>query len=175
MPSSAPPKFQRQIIVSGETVDVPPAFHNDTQIPIQISRLVLHIHKNPALLDLYTNHSNFVCVVSNGTAVLGLGDIGGFFPDNDPSTEGICSLELLKEIRKRMLAEGYHVVNVDSLIMIERPKMKPYIPQMRKNIADILDIDASDVNVKATCYEKMGPVGEGKAVIAQVVVLLQED
>lgn len=103
---------------------------------------------------------------------MGLRDIGSHFSDKDPKYEGISSLELLDKTRKMLDDNGYKVVNIDSLIMIEKPKMAPYIDQMRKNIADTLLIDESLVNVKATCFEKMGFVGKGEGVIAQAVVLI---
>ncbi len=105
---------------------------------------------------------------------MGLKDIGTHFSDKDPKYAGISSLKLLDETRKMLDEHGFKVVNIDSLIMIEKPKMAPYIDQMRKNIANILMIDESLVNVKATCFEKMGFVGEGKGAIAQAVVLIDE-
>ncbi len=105
---------------------------------------------------------------------MGLKDIGTHFSDKDPKYAGISSLKLLDETRKMLDEHGFKVVNIDSLIMIEKPKMAPYIDQMRKNIANILMIDESLVNVKATCFEKMGFVGEGGGAIAQAVVLIDE-
>ncbi len=105
---------------------------------------------------------------------MGLKDIGTHFSDKDPKYAGISSLKLLDETRKMLDEHGFKVVNIDSLIMIEKPKMAPYIDQMRTNIANILMIDESLVNVKATCFEKMGFVGEGKGAIAQAVVLIDE-
>ena len=105
---------------------------------------------------------------------MGLRDIGTHFSDNDPKYEGISSLKLLEKTKEMLDDNGYMVVNIDSLIMIEKPKMAPYIDQMRKNIADTLMIDESLVNVKATCFEKMGFVGQGEGVIAQAVVLIDD-
>lgn len=105
---------------------------------------------------------------------MALGDIGSWFPDNDPRYEGISSLLLLKKIGQVMREHEYEISNIDALILIEKPKMRPYIEQMRKNLADTLGIDIQQVNVKATTYEKMGPIGQGQAVEAQAVVLLKE-
>ena len=105
---------------------------------------------------------------------MGLRDIGTHFSDKDPKYEGISSLKLLEKTKEMLDDNGYMVVNIDSLIMIEKPKMAPYIDQMRKNIADTLMIDESLVNVKATCFEKMGFVGQGEGVIAQAVVLIDD-
>jgi len=105
---------------------------------------------------------------------LGLGDIGKFFPDNDPQYEGINSLILLDKIYEVMDEKGYQIGNVDSLIMIEKPKMKDYISEMRNNIAEHLHCSADRVNVKATTYEGLGPVGQQEAVLGCAVVLLEE-
>ena len=105
---------------------------------------------------------------------LGLGDLGHFFPDNDPQYENISSLILLKEIVRIMKEKHYKVNNVDSLIIIERPKMAPYISQMKNNLSEILEIEPEQVNVKATCSETLGFVGKSQVVRCQAVVLLQE-
>lgn len=105
---------------------------------------------------------------------MGLKDIGTHFSDRDPKYEGISSIKLLEATKQMMDEHGYKIVNVDSLIMIEKPKMAPYIEQMRDNIAKALDCDKSLINVKATCFEGMGFVGEGKGAIAQAVVLIDD-
>ena len=101
-------------------------------------------------------------------------DIGTHFPDNDDRYKGISSLRLLEETYKLMDSEGYKIVNVDSLIIIEKPKMAPYIDEMRKNIALVLHTDTNNINVKATCAEGLGFVGEGKGAVAQAVVLIDD-
>lgn len=103
---------------------------------------------------------------------MGLKDIGTHFSDKDPKYKGISSLKLLEATKKMMDENGYKVINVDSLIIIEKPKMAPHIEQMRKNIADCLNTDVSNINVKATCSEGMGFVGKGEGAIAQAVVLI---
>ena len=105
---------------------------------------------------------------------MGLKDIGTHFPDTDPKYEGVSSLFLLDETYKMMVEHGYELVNLDSLIMIEKPKMAPHIDQMRKNIAEHLHCDVSQINVKATRGEGMGFVGRGEGVEATCVCLLQE-
>lgn len=106
---------------------------------------------------------------------LGLGDLGTFFPDNDPQYKGISSLVLLEKIYEMMKKEGYHVGNIDSTIMIEKPKMAPYKKQMEENIARILHCDVSKINVKATRGEKLGFVGRQEGAQAFAVCLLEED
>lgn len=105
---------------------------------------------------------------------MGLKDLGTHFPDNDPKYEGISSLILLEEVYKLMDDNGYRIVNVDSLIMIEKPKMAPYIDDMRKNISKVLRTEKNNINVKATRGEGLGFVGEGLGVEASAVVLIEE-
>lgn len=113
-------------------------------------------------------------IIESIIGAMGLKDIGTHFSDKDPKYEGISSLLLLDETYKMMEENGYELVNLDSLIMIEKPKMAPYIDQMRKNIAEHLHCDISKINVKATCSEKMGFVGEGRGAQAQCVCLINE-
>lgn len=113
-------------------------------------------------------------IIESIIGAMGLKDIGTHFSDKDPKYEGISSLLLLDETYKMMEENGYKLVNLDSLIMIERPKMAPYIDQMRENIAKHLHCDVSQINVKATCSEKMGFIGEGRGAQAQCVCLINE-
>lgn len=111
-------------------------------------------------------------------AILGsvaLGDLGKHFPDTDPKWKGADSMRILEGCNDLLHKKGYHVVNVDSLVMIERPKMAPHIQQMRENIANALHVDVDYVNVKATRGEKMGFVGREEGVLAQAVVLVESD
>lgn len=105
---------------------------------------------------------------------MGLKDIGTHFSDKDSKYKGISSIKLLEETKKMMDDNNYKIVNIDSLIMIEKPKMAPYIEEMRENIAKALDCEKTLINVKATCFEGMGFVGEGKGAIAQAVVLIDK-
>lgn len=106
---------------------------------------------------------------------LALGDLGKWFPDTDPKWEGVSSLVILKEVARMMQKKGYHIGNVDALVMIERPKMAPHIMKMRENIASCLHTDIDNVSVKATRGEKLGFVGREEGVLAQAVVLLEEN
>ncbi len=105
---------------------------------------------------------------------LALGDLGHHFPDTDPKWEGVNSIIILKEVGKMMKDKGYKIGNVDSLILIEKPKMAPHIEQMRKNFADALECDVDKISVKATRGEGLGFVGRKEGVLAQAVVLLEE-
>lgn len=105
---------------------------------------------------------------------LALGDIGKFFPDTDDKYKGADSLELLKEVGCMISKKGYIVGNIDSIIMAQAPKMAPHIDQMRKNIANALGIDVSQVGVKATTTENLGFEGRKEGISSQAVVLLEK-
>jgi len=103
----------------------------------------------------------------------GLGDIGIHFPDSDMKYKNISSLLLLEEVRKKMEGKDFSIVNIDSILVMQKPKVSNYIAGMRKNIAGTLKIDESDVNVKATTTEGLGFCGRGEGIAAKCVVLLK--
>ena len=103
----------------------------------------------------------------------GLGDIGRHFPDTDAAFKGADSIALLAECVKRVRAAGWEPVNIDSTIVAQKPKLAPYIDAMRARLAATLGLSADVVNVKAKTAEKMGPVGELKAIETRAVCLLQ--
>lgn len=105
---------------------------------------------------------------------LGLGDIGTHFPDTDAQYKGVDSAVLLAQVIQIMRAEAYEIMNIDSLVMAEKPKLAPYKEMMRDRIAEICGIEASQVNVKATRGEKLGFIGRGEGMQAQAVVLLMK-
>jgi len=102
----------------------------------------------------------------------GLGDIGRHFPDTDATFKGADSVVLLAEAARRVRTAGFEIVNVDSTIVAQAPKMAPHIAAMRDAIAAALGLVVCTVNVKAKTAEKMGPVGEGRAIEARAVCLL---
>ncbi len=102
----------------------------------------------------------------------GLGDIGRHFPDNDTTFKGADSVLLLAEAARRVQAAGFDIVNIDSTIVAQAPKMAPHIAAMCACIAGTLGLALDAVNVKAKTAEKMGPVGEGRAIEARAVCLL---
>ncbi len=102
----------------------------------------------------------------------GMGDIGRHFPDTDPQFKGADSIVLLQEAARRVMVEGWQIGNVDATIVAQAPKMAPHIPLMRERIAQALGLSPDAVNVKAKTAEKMGPVGEGRAIEARAVCLL---
>jgi 2-C-methyl-D-erythritol 2,4-cyclodiphosphate synthase len=101
-----------------------------------------------------------------------LGDIGSHFPDTDAQFKGADSGVLLREVARRVHAQGYSIANVDSTVIAQAPKLAPYIADMRARIANLLELEAGQVSVKAKTAEKMGPVGEEHAMEARAVVLL---
>ena len=103
-----------------------------------------------------------------------MGDIGAHFPDTDPAYKGADSLELLRIAAKKVMDAGYRVGNVDVTMIAQRPKLRPFIPQMTENIASALNCDVSRVNVKATTEEKLGFTGEGLGMACHAVCLLEE-
>lgn len=102
----------------------------------------------------------------------GLGDIGRHFPDTDPAFRGADSIALLAEAAKRVRAAGWQVGNVDATIVAQAPKMAPHVDAMRQRLAAALEVAPDQVNVKAKTAERMGPVGEGRAIEARAVCLL---
>lgn len=118
-----------------------------------------------------------VLVHAVNDALLGaaaLGDIGTHFPDTDIKYKDISSILLLKEVKKILNEAGYKVVNIDSVICAERPKLSPYINEMRENIADALTIDKNRVSIKATTTEKLGFEGREEGISSQAVCLIEE-
>lgn len=102
----------------------------------------------------------------------GLGDIGRHFSDTDPRFLGADSAVLLREAARRVAEAGWMIVNVDSTVVAEAPKLAPHIAAMRARIAEVLGLDPGRVNVKAKTAEKMGPVGERRAIETRAVCLL---
>ena len=101
-----------------------------------------------------------------------LGDIGRHFPDTDATFAGADSMKLLAEAAHRVRAAGYEIVNLDSTVIAQAPKLAPHIDAMRGKLASALGVALAQVNVKAKTAEKMGPVGEGRAIEARAVCLL---
>jgi 2-C-methyl-D-erythritol 2,4-cyclodiphosphate synthase len=104
---------------------------------------------------------------------LGLGDIGGHFPDSDPAYKGISSMKLLDAVMEKITAAGFRPINADVTILAQKPKLAPYIPAMAENLASALQLPLSCVNVKATTTEHLGFEGREEGISAQAVCLLQ--
>ena len=106
---------------------------------------------------------------------LALGDIGIHFPDTSGEFKNIQSTILLQRTIDLVKKEGYSVVNIDSTVCLQEPKLKQYTPAMRKIIADTIGVTPNDVSIKATTTEKMGFIGKGKGIMAYATVLLKKD
>ena len=112
-----------------------------------------------------------ICDALLGAAALG--DIGKHFPDTDKKFKDVSSLSFLSTVRELLEQNRFRVINVDSTVVIERPKIASFIPEMQRNIADALDIQNSQVSVKATTNEGLGQVGSGEGCAAYAVASLQ--
>jgi 2-C-methyl-D-erythritol 2,4-cyclodiphosphate synthase len=111
-------------------------------------------------------------------AILGAlceGDIGAHFPDSDPKWAGFNSMEMLARVVWLAKEKGFHVGNLDCIVSLERPKLRPYIPAMREHLANTLGIDAGCVSIKAKSGEGLDAVGEGRAIQVQASVLLESN
>ena len=101
------------------------------------------------------------------------GDIGKLFPDTDPAYKDACSIKLLEHVGDLVRKEGWRIVDIDSVLMIQEPKMSPHRDQMRQNIAQALQIPVDNIGVKATTTEWLGYEGRGEGVSAQAIALLE--
>lgn len=105
---------------------------------------------------------------------LSLGDIGHYFPPSDPQWAGANSLVLLEQINQLVLAQGWQIGNIDTVVVAERPKLKPHLKQMRDRLSETLALEPNQIGIKATTNEKLGPVGREEGICAYAVVLLQK-
>ena len=138
--------------------------------------LILGGVKIPYVLGLLGHSDADVLLHAIMDSILGaaaLGDIGKHFPDSDPKYKGISSIKLLTHVKELLKETGYKISNIDATIIAQKPKMAPHIPQMRENIANALEINISQINVKATTEEGLGFTGEGKGISSQSICLLE--
>lgn len=112
-----------------------------------------------------------ICDALLGAAALG--DIGMHFPDNDPKYGGADSRTFLREVLKKITAQGFHIVNIDATIIAQEPRMAPHVPRMIGNIATDLGLKPAQVNIKATTTEGLGYTGRGEGIAAQAIALLE--
>ena len=124
-------------------------------------------------------HSDADClihaVMDAVLGALGMGDIGRHFPDTDPSYKGADSRALARTVYGMMQEKGYRIGNVDVTVIAQKPKLAPYIAEMRKNLAEDFSCSEDDVNVKATTEEGLGFTGSGEAIAAHAVCLIVSD
>lgn len=104
----------------------------------------------------------------------GEADIGRLFPDNDPRTEGVSSLRLLGEVMARLTEAGWSVVNVDTVVVAEEPKIAPHVESMKGILCPVLGVESLGLGIKGKTNEGLGPVGEGRAIACWAVVLIQK-
>ena len=114
-----------------------------------------------------------ICDALLGAAALG--DIGKHFPDTDPKYKGINSLKLLQKTNSLIKDAGYSISNIDSTVVLQRPKIAPFVDAMRKNIAEALNIPIDTVSVKATTNEELGFIGSEEGAVAHAVTMIHSD
>ena len=144
---------------------------------VECRDLILGGVKIPYELGLLGHSDADVLLHAVSDALLGaagLGDIGKHFPDTDPQYKGANSLRLLEIVGQKVAEAGYRVSNVDATMIAQKPKLRPYIEEMERNIAAALSLDVSRVNVKATTEERLGFTGEGLGMACHAVCLLEE-
>ena len=144
---------------------------------VECRDLIIGGVKIPYTLGLLGHSDADVLLHAVSDALLGaagLGDIGKHFPDTDPRYKGADSLKLLEIVGQKVAAEGYRVSNIDVTMIAQRPKLRPFIPEMEQNIAKALGLEVTRVNVKATTEEQLGFTGSGEGMACHAVCLLEE-
>jgi 2-C-methyl-D-erythritol 2,4-cyclodiphosphate synthase len=132
----------------------------------------------PYLLGLQGHSDADVLLHAICDALLGAiadGDIGRHFPDTDPQYKNIQSTLLLKRVAAKVREKGFHIVNIDTTLVAQKPKLSNFIPRMANEIAEVLNIEAGRVNVKATTTEGLGFTGRGEGIAAYAIALVEED
>ena len=144
----------------------------------QNRELILGGVRIPYLLGLEGHSDADVLSHAIADALLGAisaGDIGTHFPNNDESIRGISSIEILKRVNQILAENKTKVVNIDATVIAEAPKIAPYIPAMRAEIAKAIDISDTQVSIKATTNERLGPIGRGEGISAMAVATVEMD
>jgi len=112
-----------------------------------------------------------ICDALLGAAALG--DIGKHFPDTDQRFKNVSSIELLKHTNRLLVQHGYSIVNIDSTLLLEKPKILPFVEQMKTNISQAINVDVNYISIKATTNELMGFIGSGEGIAAYAIALIQ--
>ena len=171
--TETPKKFQFALSKTGGIMRIGTGY--DVHKLVEGRKLILGGVTIPYELGLDGHSDADVITHAIMDALLGaaaLGDIGQHFPDNDPAYEGADSIRLLQEVGNILTKEGYTIGNIDSTIIAQKPKLMNFLPEMRKNVADALGIDISQVSIKATTEEHLGFTGRGEGISSQAVALL---
>jgi 2-C-methyl-D-erythritol 2,4-cyclodiphosphate synthase len=145
---------------------------------VQGRRLILGGLEIPYLLGLEGHSDADVLSHAIADALLGAicaGDIGQHFPNTDESLRGISSIEILKRVAALLAEKKARVVNVDATIIVEAPKIAPYVPVMRQKIANAIGVSESSVSLKATTNEKLGPIGRGEGIAAMAIATVEQE
>ena len=148
--------------------DVHPLVEN---LPFTLGGIVIPHHKGAAGHSDADTLIHAICDALLGA--VNLGDIGLHFPDSNSEWKGIDSKILLQKVTSLILQKGYHIVNVDSTICLQQPKLRPYIPQMQETLAGVMSISVDQISIKATTTEKLGFTGREEGVSAYAVVLVE--
>lgn len=152
----------------GFSKDVHPMIEGE---PFKLGGMVIEHYKGSV------GYSDGDCLLhAVAEAILGacaLGDLGKFFPDTDPKYKDYDSKLILEEVFNYVYNKGYEIVNVDCMVSLEKPKLLPYMKEMRSNIAKMLKCDRKQISIKATTFEGLGIVGREEAIICEAVVLLE--
>lgn len=149
----------------------------DVHVLTEGRRLVLGGVEIPHTKGVLGHSDGDVLVHAIMDAMLGalaLGDIGQHFPDTDMQYKNIDSMLLLSKVKELIYSKEYKIINLDSIIVLQKPKVKPYIEAMRKRIAEVLELEIDQVSVKATTEEKLGFTGDESGVKSYCVVLLEK-
>ena len=144
----------------------------------QNRKLILGGVEIPYLLGLEGHSDADVLSHAIADALLGAicaGDIGQHFSNTDESIRGISSIEILKRVSQMLADKKARIVNVDATVIAEAPKLSPQVPEMRKRIAAAIGISDSQVSIKATTNERLGPIGRGEGVSAMAVATIEQD
>ena len=141
-------------------------------VPFTLGGIVIPHHKGAIGHSDADTLIHAICDALLGAA--NLGDIGLHFPDSDSNLKGIDSKILLKKTVDMIAQKGYHIVNIDTTISLQQPKIRPYIPQMQEILAQVMNIPAEQISIKATTTEKLGFTGREEGVAAYAVVLLEK-
>ena len=147
--------------------DVHPLVEN---IPLTLGGIIVPHSKGAAGHSDADTLIHAICDALLGAA--NLGDIGMHFPDSDPTLKGIDSKILLQNVVRLITQKGYRIINLDTTICLQQPKLRPYIPQMQETLARVMSIPVDDISIKATTTEKLGFTGREEGVAAYSVVLL---
>jgi len=154
---------------TGFGFDVHPLVEN---VPFTLGGVVISHHKGA------TGHSDADTLIhAICDALLGagnLGDIGMYFPDSDPALKGVDSKILLQKVVGLIMQKGYRIVNIDTTVCLQQPKLRPYIPQMQETLAHVMSIPIDCISIKATTTEKLGFTGREEGVSAYAVVLIMK-